>query len=326
MSFAWPAALLSLLLVPLLAVAYVLVQRRRNRYAVRFTNLNLLANVVERSPGWRRHIPAAFALVALAALLTALARPQTTIAVPRDDASIALTLDVSGSMMATDVPPTRLEAAKEAADTFLDALPERFKVGLVSFSVTATSLAEPTQDREEIRELVEGLEAHTGTAIGDAIMAALDLAPEEDEDEAEVASDEDGKPLFAILLLSDGASTTGISTDGAVDAAQEAGVAIYTVALGTDEGTVEVPNQFGELQTVDVAPDRETLRQIAEETGGRYFAAPTEADLKAVYEEIGSQVAFDDEKREVTVAFAAGGAVFLLLGSALSALWFGRIP
>lgn len=326
MSFVWPIALLSLLLVPLLAVGYVLLQRRRNRYAVRFTNLDLLANVVEKSPGWRRHLPAVFALVALAALLTALARPQATVAVPRDDASIALAIDVSGSMMATDVPPTRLAAAKEAARTFLDALPKRLKVGLVSFSVTATSLAEPTADREEIRALIARLEPHTGTAIGDAIATALDLAPVDAEGEQAVATDEEGRPLFAILLLSDGASTTGIPTDDAIALAKEAGVAIYTVALGTDEGTVEIPNQVGELQTVSVAPDRETLRQIAEETRGRFFDAPTEADLKAVYEEIGSQVAFDEEKREVTVAFAAAGAVFLLLGSALSALWFGRIP
>ena len=161
---------------------------------------------------------------------------------------------------------------------------------------------------------------------GDAIATSLDLAPTDGDDETATAEDDEGRPLFAILLLSDGASTTGISTDEAVELAQEAGVAIYTVALGTDEGTVEVPNEFGELQTVDVAPDRETLREIAEDTGGRYFDAPTEEDLKAVYEEIGSQLAFDEEKREVTVAFAAGGAVFLLLSSALSALWFGRIP
>ena len=295
MSFVWPAALASLALVPLLAAAYVLVQRLRNRYAVRFTNVDLLANVVERSPGWRRHVPPALALAALAALLLALARPQATVAVPRDDASIALALDVSGSMMATDVPPTRLEAAKDAAATFLDALPERFKVGLVSFSVTATSLAEPTEDREEIRRLVEELEPHTGTAIGDAIATALDLAPTDGDDETATADDDEGRPRFAILLLSDGA--TGISTDEAIELAQEAGVAIYTVALGTDEGTVEVPNQLGELQTVDVAPDRETLREIAGHTGGRYFDAPTEEDLKAVYEEIGSQVAFEEEKR-----------------------------
>ncbi len=325
MSFAWPAALLSLALIPVLLLAYVLIQRRRVKYAMRFTNLDLLANVVDRSPGRRRHLPPLFALVALAALLVGLARPQTTIAVPRDEASVVLAIDVSGSMMATDVPPTRLAAAKESASAFVEGLPERFGVGLVSFSTGATSLAEPSDDREEILDLVDGLEAHTGTAIGDAIAAALDLAPGADE-ESETPTDEDGKPLFSILLLSDGASTQGISTDDAIGLAKEAGVAVHTIALGTDEGTVTIPNELGEPQTVSVAPDRETLQEIAAETGGEYFDAPTEADLNAVYEAIGSQVAWDEEKQEVTVAFAGAGAFFLLLASGLSALWFGRLP
>ena len=324
MSFAWPLALFSLALVPLLVLAYVLVQRRRVKYAMRFTNLDLLANVVDRSPGWRRHLPPLFALAALAALLVALARPQTTIAVPRDEASVVLAIDVSGSMMATDVPPTRLAAAKEAASTFVEGLPERFGVGLVSFSTGATSLADPTEEREEILEQIEGLEAHTGTAIGDAIAAALDLAPRDDD--GEIPTGEDGKPLVSILLLSDGASTQGISTDDAIGLAEAAGVAVHTIALGTDAGTVTVPNELGEPQTVSVAPDRETLQEIAEETGGTYFDAPTEEDLNAVYEAIGSQVAWDEEKQEVTVAFAGAGAAFLLLASGLSALWFGRLP
>jgi Ca-activated chloride channel family protein len=326
MSFAWPAALLSLALIPVAIGGYVLVQRRRVRYAMRFTNLDLLANVVDRSPGWRRHLPPLFALAALAALLVALARPQTTIAVPREEASVVLAIDVSGSMMATDVQPTRLAAAKAAASTFVEGLPERFGVGLVTFSTGATSLAEPTEDRGEILDLVDGLDAHTGTAIGDAIAAALDLAPDDDGEGGEAPTDEDGKPLFSILLLSDGASTQGISTDDAIGLAQEAGIAVHTIALGTDEGTVTIPNELGEPQTVSVAPDRETLQEIAEETGGRYFDAPTQEQLDAVYEAIGSQVAWEEEKQEVTVAFAGAGAAFLLIASSLSALWFGRIP
>ena len=235
-------------------------------YAMRFTNLDLLA---ER----RRPLARAggvisrpvFALAALAALLVALARPQTTIAVPRDEASVVLAIDVSGSMMATDVPPTRLAAAKQAASTFVEGLPERFGVGLVSFSTGATALAEPTEDRDEILDLVDGLEAHTGTAIGDAIASALDLAPEVSED-GEAPTDAEGKPLFSILLLSDGASTQGISTDDAIGLAKDAGVAVHTIALGTDAGTVTIPNELGEPQTVSVAPDRETLQEIASET------------------------------------------------------------
>jgi Ca-activated chloride channel family protein len=324
MSFAWPLALFSLVLLPLLVLAYLLVQRRRVKYAVRFTNLDLLANVVDRSPGWRRHLPPVFALAALAALLVALARPETTIAVPRDEASVVLAIDVSGSMMATDVPPTRLDAAKDAASRFVEGLPERFGVGLVSFSTGATSLADPTEEREEILDEIAGLDAHTGTAIGDAIAAAIDLAPKDDD--GSVPTGEDGKPLVSILLLSDGASTQGISTDDAIGLAKEAGIAVNTIALGTDAGTVTVPNELGEPQTVSVAPDRETLEQIAEETGGTYFDAPTEQDLDAVYEAVGSQVAWDEEKQEVTVAFAGAGAVLLLIASGLSALWFGRLP
>jgi Ca-activated chloride channel family protein len=324
MSFAWPLALLSLALIPVLVLAYMLIQRRRVKYAVRFTNLDLLANVVDRSPGWRRHVPPVFALAALAALLVALARPETTIAVPRDEASVVLAIDVSGSMMATDVPPTRLDAAKEAASSFVNRLPERFGVGLVSFSTAATSLADTTEDREEILDDITGLEAHTGTAIGDAIASALDLAPKDEE--GEVPTGTDGKPLVSILLLSDGASTQGISTDDAIGLATEAGIAVHTIALGTDSGTVTIPNQLGEPQTVSVAPDRETLQTIAEDTGGEYFDAPTEDDLNAVYEAIGSQVAWEEEKQEVTVAFAGAGAALLLLASGLSALWFGRLP
>jgi Ca-activated chloride channel family protein len=227
-------------------------------------------------------------------------------------------------MMATDVPPTRLDAAKDAASGFVEGLPERFGVGLVSFSTGATALAEPTDERSEILEQIEGLDAHTGTAIGDAIAAAIDLAPRDDD--GSIPTGEDGKPLVSILLLSDGASTQGISTDDAIGLAQDAGIAVNTIALGTDSGTVTLPNELGELQTVSVAPDRETLQEIAEETGGTYFDAPTEDDLNAVYEAVGSQVAWEEEKQEVTVAFAGAGAVLLLLASGLSALWFGRLP
>jgi Ca-activated chloride channel family protein len=324
MSFAWPFMLVSLALIPVLVLGYLLIQRRRVKYAMRFTNLDLLANVVDRSPGWRRHLPPVFALAALAALLVALARPETTIAVPRDEASVVLAIDVSGSMMATDVPPTRLDAAKDAATRFVQGLPERFGVGLVSFSTGATALADPTEEREEILEEIEDLEAHTGTAIGDAIARAIDLAPKDDD--GKVTTGKDGKPLVSILLLSDGASTQGISTDDAIGLAKEAGIAINTIALGTDAGTVTVPNELGEPQTVSVAPDRETLEQIAEETGGTYFDAPTEQDLDSVYEAVGSQVAWDEERQEVTVAFAGAGAVLLLIASGLSALWFGRLP
>jgi Ca-activated chloride channel homolog len=242
------------------------------------------------------------------------------VAVPREEATVVLTMEGSASMNATDVPPTRLEAAKAAASSFLDNLPERFRVGLVSFSNATRVLEEPTDDRETVRNSLESIQGEVGTAIGDAIRDSIALAP---RDQSGNRSD---KHLFAVLLLSDGANSAGVNPLDVLDEAKEAGVPIYTIALGTDAGTVEIPNEYGGTQTVSVPPDPETLRRIAEETGGRFFEAPTESDLKAVYEEIGSQVSYEDEERELTAAFAGAGAVFLLIGASLSALWFGRIP
>jgi Ca-activated chloride channel homolog len=322
MSFATPFLLWGLLIIPVLLIAYWLVQRRRIKYAARFTNLDLLANVVDASPGRRRHLPALLALAALAALIVAMARPQTVVAVPRDDATVLLTMDTSASMTATDVAPTRLEAAKSASSSFLDKVPDRFRVGLVSFSSIVSVLEEPTDDREAVRDALDNLEGDVGTALGDAIVESVALAP--DPEEAEKLSG--GKPLFAILLLSDGANSIGREPLDVLDEAKEAGVPIYTIAFGTPDGTVEITNDFGVTQTYNVPPDPETLRRVAEETGGRFFEAPTEADLEEVYREIGSQVSYEDEERELTAAFAGAGAFFLLLGGALSALWFGRIP
>jgi Ca-activated chloride channel family protein len=322
MTFASPTILWGLLIVPLSLAAYWLVQRRRIKYAARFTNLDLLANVVDASPGRRRHVPAALVLAALAALVVAMARPEAVVAVPRDDATVVLTMDSSASMTATDVAPTRLDAAKSAASSFLDKLPERFRVGLVSFSSSVQVLEEPTDDREAVRAGIDSLEGDVGTALGDAIVTSVGLAPDPEEQKKLSG----GKPLFAVLLLSDGANTTGSEPLNVLDQAKQAGVPVYTIALGTDTGTVDITNDLGQTETLAVPPDRETLRRVAEETGGRFFEAPTEADLQAVYDQIGSQVSYKDEKRELTAAFAAGGAVFLLLGAGLSALWFGRIP
>jgi Ca-activated chloride channel family protein len=322
MSFATPWVLWGLLIVPIGLLVYWLVQRRRNKYAARFTNLDLLANIVDASPGRRRHVPALLALASLAALVVAMARPQAVVAVPRDDATVVLTMDSSASMTATDVQPTRLDAAKSAASSFLDKLPDRFRVGLVSFSSSVQVLEEPSDDRDAVRTSLKGIESDVGTALGDAIVTSVGLAPDRTEQEKLSG----GKPLFAVLLLSDGANSTGSEPLNILDDAKKAGVPIYTIALGTDEGTVDITNDVGVTETLAVPPDRATLQKVAEETGGRYFEAPTEADLQAVYDEIGSQVSWEDEQRELTAAFAGAGAVFLLLGAGLSALWFGRIP
>jgi Ca-activated chloride channel homolog len=321
MSFATPFVLWGLLLIPVALLGYWLVQRRRIKYAARFTNLDLLVNVVDATPGRRRHIPALLALAALAALVVAMARPQAVVAVPREEATVILTMDSSASMTATDVAPSRLDAAKSAASTFLDDVPERFRVGLISFSSSVRVLEEPTEDHEAVRSSLDTIEGDIGTALGDAIEASVAVAAEAQEED--VAGD---KPLSAVLLLSDGANSTGSEPLAVLDQAKDAGVPIYTIALGTESGTVEITNDYGITETYSVPPDPETLRQVAEETGGRFFEAPTDTQLRAVYEEIGSQVSWENDERELTAAFAAAGALFLLIGGSLSALWFGRIP
>lgn len=324
MTFEWPLALLTLLLVPLAIAGYVLVQRRRMKYAARFTNLDLLANVVERSPGWRRHLPAALALAALTALLIGLARPQAVIAKPRERATVVMAMDVSGSMAANDVSPTRLAAAQRAAKSFLGQLPNGFQVGIVSFATEAQVVTHATDDEEIVSRAVDSLQPGGGTAIGDAIARSLEVGRQARRSAARAGRK--GRRPFSILLLSDGANQSGISPTEAAAQAREARVPVYTIALGTPSGTVRQIDDFGQVRTIPVPPDPDTLRQVAADTGGRFFNAPSEDDLGEVYDRLSSQVGFVEEKQDITYAFAAGGAVLLLAGMALSALWFQRIP
>jgi Ca-activated chloride channel family protein len=355
MNFLAPQLLLGLLLIPVAIGAYVWTQRRRSRYAVRFTNVELLANLAPRRPGWRRHLPPALYLAAIGGLLFALARPTMLVNVPREDATVILGIDISGSMTAVDVSPTRLDAAKSAATAFLDQLPAGVRVGLVAFSSQPRTLVEPTADRQTVRAAIDGLVAKGGTAMGDALNAMLDVAENVQKADAAAtttpgaatptpnpsASPGTGAaptpapsagtatttPLVAGILLSDGANSTG-STDP-LDAANRAstlGVPIYTIALGTPTGQVQVQNDQGELVTVDVPPDRATLANIAEVTGGTAFDAPTSADLQAVYDHLQSRIGYVPETQEVTSAMAAAALVCVVAGAGLASLWFGRLP
>lgn len=325
MSFAWPIALLGLVVVVLAAFAYGLVQRRRRRYVVRFTNLDLLENVVADSPRWRRHVPAALALLALAALVVGMARPQVAVAVAREEATVILAMDSSGSMTATDVAPDRMTAAREAASSFVEGLPKGFRVGVVSFSNEADVVVPPTADRDEALRGLSTLAADNGTALGDAIARSVDLGVTSLDDQLAAAKADD-TPVV-VLVLSDGANTTGdFEPLEAAQKAVDANVPVYTVALGTDAGTVQGPDGYGGMRTIRVPPDPETLSQVAETTGGKFFEAADEDALRSVYDEIGSQVGVDHEQRELTAIFTAAGALLLLLGAALSTLWFGRIP
>ncbi len=360
MTFLAPLLLLGLLIVPVLIGLYVVVQRRRSRYAVRFTNLDLLANLAPRRPSWRRHVPTAIYLGAVALLVLGLARPTMVVAVPREDATVLLAIDVSGSMKATDVQPTRLDAAREAARSFIDQLPAGIRVGIVAFASRPVTLVSPTDDRAELEHALDGLKALDGTAMGDALMQVLDIAEEIQASsgatattpsaaasgdpsasaapEASAAPDASAapgsatdspndQPLVAAILLSDGANSVGQADPiSAAERAATLGVPIYTIALGTANGEVTVEDQFGQPVTLQVPPDTETLAQIAEITSATAFDAPTAQDLQAVYDNLQSRVGSTEEQQEVTAWFAAAALILVVVGAGLSAVWFGRLP
>lgn len=345
MSFAWPAALIALLVIPVAVALYVVVQRRRARYAVRFTNLDLLANVVEETPGWRRHLPAVLYLGAIAALLLAVARPEREIDVPKQEATVILVMDISGSMNATDIEPTRLVAAQEAGGILVDELPEGFRVALVTFANGVQTRVIPTDDREALRTALAALRANGGTAMGEALAHALDLAQLDDETATAPtngatatptptptpiptpASGDEDSP-YVIVLLSDGANTVGsVSPTAAAAHAAELGIPVFTIALGTDDGRVTVVDPAtGRSQVVQVPPDKVTLRRIAETTGAEFFEAPSADQLRSVYDDLGSRIGYDTETREVTHWFAALGAALVLAAGGFSLLWFNRFP
>ncbi len=354
MTFAAPALLVGLLLVPLGLVAYRIVQRRRSRYAVRFTNVDLLGNLVPRTPAWRRHVPPALYLGAIAALVLALARPSMMVAVPREEATIILTMDVSGSMKAVDVEPSRLAAAQKAASDFVDQLPSTFKVGLVAFSTAPRVLVEPTTDRAVLHQALDNLNAVGGTSLGDAIATSLEAAgldpsnvsagptaspspsagsstsPSASATPAPSASAAPGsteQPVTAMVLLSDGKQSTGaLEPLSAAEQAAALGVPIYTIALGTADGVVEVQDDQGIPHILNVPPDTDTLAAIAETTGGRFFQAPTAQDLAQIYQNLGSRIGYTTEEQEVTQWFAAAGLLFVVAGAGLAAHWFNRFP
>jgi Ca-activated chloride channel homolog len=323
MSFARPLALLGLLLVPLLVVLLVAARRRRARYAVRFPALDVLAGVVGSSR-WR-YLPAALLLLALTALVAGAARPMARVPVPREQATVMLIVDVSGSMNAEDVDPTRLAAAQEAAGRFLDRLPVDFQVGLVAFASQADVLVQPTIDRNAVRQALDSLNADGGTAMGDGLEQALEAirtarrAAGFDEESPE------GAPTAVTLLLSDGANSVGQDPMVQAGRARDLRVPVYTIALGTPNGVLRRPGPFG-FQIQPVPPDPETLSRIARTTSGRFFAAPTSRNLNAVYENLGSKIGFRIEHREVTVAFAGAALLLLVLAGATWSLRSARLP
>lgn len=296
-------------------VAYVVVQGQRRRYALRFTNLALLDRVAPRRPGWRRHLPAAALLLALTTLVIAVARPTRSVQVPRDRATIMVAVDVSLSMAATDVTPTRIAAAKSAAESFVDLIPARLNLGVVSFSGTAQVLVPPTTDRTLIKSAIASLQLGQRTAIGEAIFASLGAI------QTVPGTAGQPPPPARVVLLSDGSTTSGRSNDEAAKAASDAKVPVFTIAFGTDQGTVDVDGR-----SVAVPVDKEALKAIAQATGGGAFEASSASQLRAVYNGIGRSIGYRSERREITSWFVGLGLAFALGAAAMSLVWFARLP
>lgn len=323
MSFGSPLYLLALVVVPVVIALYVLHHRRRSRVAARFASPPLLPNVVDREPGRRRHVPPAILLIALTALLVGLARPKAEISAARQDATIMIAIDTSRSMAADDVQPSRMEAAKAGIREFLAEAPDSYRIGVVSFASDARVVAPPTRDRELVDLALNELRAGEGTALGDAIKEAVEVGQSVG---ARSATNEEPTPT-TVLVVSDGKEDGGLVTPRqATQLARERRVPVFTVAMGTADGVVEVPLAGGYTARVEVPADPATLRGVAGETGGRFFTSPTLEQLRAVYSDLESRLGSEEEWREVTVAFAAAGVIMLLLGGALSASWFRRLP
>lgn len=322
MSFVWPLFLLVLLVAPLVAAAAWWFERRRARYAVAFTNLSVLASVASPRPRWRVWVPLAVFLLALCSAGVALARPKASVSVAAQRATVVLLVDVSGSMRANDVKPTRLGAAQAAMQAFLDKLPDRFKVGLVSFSTEPNVLVAPTTDRPLMQEGIGSLEPEAGTAIGDGIAVATSVARASVGVDAKVGKD--GHVPAAIVLLSDGAQTRGtlLPLQGAA-LARRAHIPIYTIALGTPNGVLRFGNGFGPPpgngfpsfgRGINVRPDPAILRQISRVTGGEAYTAKSASKVQEIYKGLGSRLVRRSTTEEIGSWFA-GAAGLLLLGA-----------
>jgi Ca-activated chloride channel family protein len=319
MSWESPHRLWLLIGVLALAVGYLVRQRRNSRYAVRFTNLRLLDRVAPRRPAWRRHVPAALFLSMLALLVGGFARPAADVRVPKERATVMVAVDVSTSMLATDVEPDRLAAAKSAAHKFADSLPKEFNVGLVAFAGSAAVFVPPGTDRSAlhtgIKRLAEGSTGVQGTAIGEAISTSLEAVRSLD---TEAAKD---PPPARIVLLSDGANTSGRDPGESAGEAVQAGVPVHTISFGTPAGYVDRGGR-----PIKVPVDGETLRAVAEQTGGGYHEADTSDELRGVYEDIGTSVGWRTERQDVSARFIGLGLLFAMAAAGGSLLWFSRLP
>jgi len=342
MNFLWQEALWALLLLPLLVAAYLWLLKRRKKSAVTWASLGIVKEAMGTQRAWRRHVPPALLLLALAALLVAMARPTAVITLPLVEQTIVLAMDVSGSMRATDVEPNRLVASQNAAKAFVAELPRAVRIGVVSFAGTAAIVQPPTLSREDVVAAIDRFQLQRGTAIGSGIVlslatifpdAGIDLsqitgqrlmpkALGEKTPEKEFTPIEPGSySSAAVILLTDGQRTTGPDSMDAAKMAADRGIKVYTVGIGTKDGET-----IGfEGWSMRVRLDEETLKQVALATRAEYFYAGTATDLKKVYQSLGTRLSAQKKETEVTALFAALGALLALTAATLSLWWFGRV-
>ena len=332
MSFEWPWALAFLLVIPVLTAVYISMQRRRQHYALRYASVSLVQQAVGSGPGMKRHIPAAFYLLALTAMVIALARPEASIPTPTTTGTVILSIDVSGSMFAQDVEPNRMEATKEAARSFVETQPSGVKIGIVSFSDFGALVAPPDDDRRQALESISRLRPQRGTNIGAGLAVALDAIYEDQADGEPIVTNEPtptpgpddtlSAPPASIVLVSDGQSNTGADPLELAEEAARNGIKIFTVGIGTPEGTVlqiQGRNVFTFL-------DEATLKGMADLTGGRYFNAQDETDLREIYDDLSRERVIESRETEITFAFAAVALVFSMMAGGLGLIWFNRLP
>jgi Ca-activated chloride channel family protein len=312
-SFLAPDRLWLLLLPAAAVVGYLVMLRRKQRYALRYSDLELIDKVAPDRPGWRRHIPAIGFLLAIGALVLSLARPVTAVQVPQEQAMVVVAIDVSLSMEADDVAPSRIEAAQEAALNFVELAPEELRIGIVGFAGVALPAVAPTTDRDSVRTAIERLTLAEGTAVGEAIAASVDLIAREVVEDEEIPA--------AVVLLSDGTTTMGRSPEEAALAAADAEIPVSTISFGTDDGTIVFQGEV-----VPVPPDEAALRDVADTTGGRFFAAASSQELQQILDDVGSEVGFTTEDRELWEWFLLAGVVILALAGGASLIWFSRLP
>jgi Ca-activated chloride channel homolog len=341
MTFQWLSLLWLLFIVPVLVLVYLWAQRRRKKFAVRYASLLLVKDAAGKGPGFRRHVPAALFLLGITVGILALARPLATVTLPSQRGTVILAVDISGSMRANDILPSRMDAAKEAAQAFVNKQPPRVRVGVVAFSGTAALVQAPTTGREDIVSAINRLYTQRGTAIGSGILIALDAIFEDTEQAQKPSPEAVGAPLVpvepapdpppvppgsnttaVIVLLSDGQSNQGPDPLEAAQKAADRGIRIFTVGIGSEEGAT-----IGfEGRSFRVGLDEDTLKKIARNTAAAYYKANSEDQLLGIYKSLSTRLIVGKDQTEVTALFTALALCVLLAGGILSVLWFSRLP